>query len=64
MNTGDRVRLVREVFVYGAGSEGVVDSMPEPTHANVNIDKDSEGNDVSPPEPLMPQPVEYFEVIG
>jgi len=63
MNEGDRVRLRRDIFIYSKGAEGVVVSKPTQNTADVNIDKDHEGNSINPPYPLASQPTIFFEVI-
>ena len=48
---GDRVRLMRVSCGYGPGAEGIVMIIPQPGVLQVNIDKDSNGQSIQPPNP-------------
>lgn len=63
MNEGDRVRLVKSLGLFEAGSEGVVDSITSRGSVNVSLDKDSAGNAITPPAIMPPVTPDYYQNI-
>ncbi len=62
-NKGDRVILVEPFQGYRPGAEGVVLFAPQDDDSvTVSIDKDDQGNSVSPPDPLLPTESSYFRI--
>lgn len=66
MKAGDRVKLVKSVGFYQVGAIGIITSMAghNINIANVSIDRDADGSAISPPDPIPPQRIDYFQVIG
>ena len=61
--TGDHVKMRRRSSGYDPGAQGVVLTIPEPNVLQVDIDKDENGNQIQPPDPLPPLPENYFEKV-